>query len=264
MRQVSGRLFGLFRELDRETVLGKSGAHIDRYVRRYLQRHGLQSALVGYRGYPAHCSVSPNAVAVHGVPDARVLARGDVFTLDVAAFGGGWVSDAAWTYLTPGCSHLVVRRHAAAWSAFRELILSLKPGITLTEIARRAADGAARRGLSIIPDFVGHGIGRELHEPPVVSFSPATLTDAADGVVLHPGTVVNIEPVYSAGGTAVELQSDGWSYRTADGEATFHFELTVALRPEGPLVLQLDGDAERVLPEVVPFGNFGMRSVAPD
>lgn len=241
-------------ELDTQAFLDRPTQEIDRHVRRQLRALGFQTAMAGYRGYPAHCSVSRNSVAVHGVPSAEPLRRGDVFTLDVAAFGSGWAADSAWTYITAGSSNRRRELVHAAWRAFRTLLVRMEDARTLADIARIADDAAAEQGLAVIPEFVGHAIGRRLHEPPMVPFFPGVA--AADTTELHSGVALNIEPVFTDGDTRVEQTEDGWAYRTVDGSSTAHFELTVFPTGSGIAIAQFGSIAPAHLPIDLPFGDL--------
>ncbi|POR02831.1 hypothetical protein AU468_06140 [Alkalispirochaeta sphaeroplastigenens] len=252
--QASRGLFPLFGEIACRSWEGVPSVEIDRQARRYLTRHGLVSALAGYRGYPAHCSVSFNATAVHGIPSARTIRRGDIFTVDVAARGGGWVSDAAWTYLMPGCSSRVERFYRASWRAFRELLQRIEPGISLEELAIISQEIADREGLAVLGECLGHGIGRELHEPPVIPFVRQGAESGAASVRLVEGLVFNIEPVYSSGGAAVTVDDDGWGIATLDRSETVHFELTLAIHQNRVEVFQFGRCPARDLPAAPPFG----------
>lgn len=268
MQQVSSRLFGVFRDLATIPLLGKSTITIDRYVRRYLYRHGMMSATVAYRGYPAHCSVSINDVAVHGVPGERTITRGDVFTVDVAARADGFVTDTAWTYVTPGASHRDEELVHRGWRAVRALLKTIQAGITVGEIGVNAETCAESEGLAIVPEFVGHGIGRELHEPPVIPFVSDTgrrpkgehgghpSASRPRDIPLAPGMIVNIEPVFSAGSTAVTRLSDGWGFRLTDSSRSVHFELSVLIDQDDVRVLQFDGLPVSLLPGTPPFGRI--------
>jgi methionyl aminopeptidase len=261
MQQAASLLFTFFRTLRLETVANKPSAFLDQSVRRFLGRQGMQSALVGYRGYPAHSSVSVNATAAHGVPDGRAISRGDLFTLDVAASFGGWMTDTAWTYVMPGSPRRRIEEYQRGWRAFRELLGSITPGMNLAEVAAAAEDGAARADLAVIPPFTGHGIGRQLHEPPVIPFrrSPAESAESLERITLEAGMVLSIEPVYrsrSPRSEEVTSGEDGWSYRTSDGMPTYHFELTVAVLEEGVVVLQFGNVPAADLPKEPPFGNW--------
>ncbi len=253
---VARRLFPLFPELARGRWEGVTATGMDRAVRRYLQRHGLVPALEGYRGYPASSSVSVNSVAIHGVPGERSIQRGDLFTVDVAARAGIWVTDAAWTYLMPGSSDRVKAFYQTSWTAFRRLLGTVKPGMSLFDLAERSQSIADELGLTILPEFVGHGIGRELHEAPVIPFTVQRADSRASEVILADGMVVNIEPVYGTGAVSVHPDEDGWGYRTNDGSVTSHFELTLAIGPNTVEVLQFDRCSPGELPESPPFGDL--------
>lgn len=261
MQQVASVLRSFFQDLRAARFQGTPSIQLDHSVRRFLQRHGLQSALEGYRGYPAHCSVSINEIAVHGIPGEDPISRGDVFSLDVAAAGGGWFTDMAWSYLMPGASRRAHDEYLRAWQAFRELLAAIGPDMSLADLAVTAEDTAERRGLAPIPQFTGHGIGRQLHETPIVPFTSAALsgTSRADSIRLVPGMVINVEPVYRPhlGADAGVLRDDnGWSYRTADGVRTYHFELTVVIGSHGSTILQWGGMASEDLPPQPPFGGI--------
>lgn len=262
MQQVASTVLSFFRDLPAARFEGAPSIQLDHSVRRFLGRHGLQSALEGYRGYPAHCSVSTNEIAVHGIPGERPISRGDLFSLDVAAAGGGWFTDMAWSYLMPGASRRAEDEYFRAWQAFRGLLSAIVPDMSLADLALTAEDTAARQGLAPIPEFTGHGIGRKLHETPIVPFTSAALTGAsrADVIRLVPGTVISVEPVYRplVGVEAGIIRDDnGWSYRTADGARTYHFELTVVIGRRGSTVLQWGGIASGSVPDHPPFGRIG-------
>ena len=126
LQQAAGSLAGFFGSVVPAELVDVPSIALDRSLRRFLGRHGLQSALLGYRGYPAHCSVSPNDVAVHGIPSARRLCRGDVFTVDIAAAGGGWLTDSAWTFLMPGAPRRSEDEYRAAWCAFQAVVAAIR------------------------------------------------------------------------------------------------------------------------------------------
>ena len=253
LAQAARALFRVCVELRTAAFLDRPTREIDRYVQRQLRCLGFQTAMAGYRGYPAHCSVSRNSVAVHGVPNGKPLRRGDVFSLDIAAFGSGWAADSAWTYVTAGASNRRRELVHAAWRAFRTLLVGMADARTLADIARLSREAADEQGLAVIPEFVGHAIGRRLHERPVVPFVPGVV--AADATELRDGVALNIEPVFTTGDTRVEPTEDGWAYRTVDGAATAHFEVTVLRTAAGIAVAQFDSIAPDRLPLDLPFGD---------
>lgn len=258
MEQAAQGLAAVFSSLRLSELEGRPAAELDRFVRRALARRGLQSALVGYRGYPAHCSVSPNDTAVHGVPGQRPLQRGDVFSLDIAAASGGWLADMAWTYLMPGASRRAETEYGAAWRAYRGLLRDLETGMSLEELAECCEQRARAEGLRPIAEFTGHGIGRELHEAPVIPLAREAVQGrgAARRIRLEAGMVVSIEPVYRpiepAGHATILADPDGWAYHTSDGARTYHFELSIAFDARGPWILPL-GCSARDLGDEAPF-----------
>lgn len=255
LTSVARTLFPLFREISEGRWIDRSGLEIERFVDRYLRRHGLESVLEGYKTY-RHCSsVSVNSTAVHGLPSDRTIHRGDVFTVDVVASSGGYVSDTAWTFITPGASRRVEDLYDRAWRAFRRLLMELRAGISLEDLAECASGIAEAGGIRIVPSLLGHGIGREMHESPVLTFVP-TGGPAAREIRLEEGTILNIEPVFTDGSGELKDLDDGWGLATRDGAPTVHFELSIEVRDSEVLVLQLDRMSAREIPERIPFGRI--------
>ncbi len=252
IRQVAELLSGIFRSLSKDIWLERSSMEIDKYVNREMSRLGLQPAMFGYRGFPASCCISPNATAVHGIPDERKIGRGDIFTLDIAAKKNGWMTDCAWTYVAPGASERAQRTVHAAWAVTRAVIAAVKPGRSIFELAKIAEATARDHCAHIIPQFAGHGIGRSLHEPPQLPF--VTNGIAGDtSIVLREGNVVSIEPVITLGEPVVRPVGDGWGYRTADESPAAHFELIVHVHDTGARVLTFQGIPGTGLPEIPEF-----------
>lgn len=258
MQRIASQLVELFREIALISWIDKETRAIDRHVQRFLGRHGMTSALSDYRGYPAHSSVSVNDVAVHGIPDDRTIRRGDIFTVDVAAFGGGYVSDTAWTYHCAGSSNRHVALIGTAWTLLRRLTQRIEVNTTIREIGVWSEEFAAELGVRIVPEFVGHGIGKKLHEAPVIPFYTATDGTSSEwgAVRLPEGAIVNIEPVVADGGVDIELLDDRWGYRLSDGTRSAHYELSVLVTAEGPRILQFGGLAAAELPRTPPFGRL--------
>lgn len=250
---VARALFPLFHEIGQTRWVDKTGLDMEKIVRRYLQKRGLDSALEGYRSYQYASSISVNGTAVHGLPSPRRLRRGDIFTLDVAATSGGYVSDSAWTFLMPGASPRYLDLYKRAWRAFRRLLIELRPGITLEALARLATVLAERESLKIVPSLLGHGIGKEMHEAPVITFVP-TGGSAAKEITIQAGSVLNIEPVFTDGNGVLSKLDDGWGLATTDGAPTVHFELSVLITDTDVQILQYDRLPTRKLPEEIPFG----------
>jgi methionyl aminopeptidase len=204
---------------------GISTGELDRLAARYLEANGAVSALRGYRGFPGSICASVNNVAAHGIPSNRELDTGDVLTLDITASVEGWHGDAAWTFIvgagTPDTRRLV----KAAWAACLAGLREARAGQKLGDIGAAVQEAARRFGCSVIEDYVGHGIGRLMHEDPVVP----NVGVASTGMRIVPGMVFTVEPMLTLGGPGVRVMEDGWTLATVDGSFVAQFEQTVAV-----------------------------------
>src|SRR5579883_1406348 len=213
---------------------GISTGELDKIAHNELIKRGAKPAFLGYHGFPKSLCVSINSEVVHGIPsDKRKLKDGDIVSLDFGCVVSGFFADAAVT--VP-----VGKITAAAHKLINVTRESLMMGIDAVKADGRLGDVgyAVQRhceanGYSVVRDFVGHGIGRGLHEdPPVPNFGKA-----GTGMRLQPGLVIAIEPMVNAGGPEVETLDDGWTAVTKDGSLSAHFEHTVALTEKGPEIL---------------------------
>jgi methionyl aminopeptidase len=225
-------------ELARAAVPGVTTAELDRIAHARTRARGAEPAFLGYHGYPASLCVSVNDEIVHGIPSPRRrLAEGDVVGLDFGAVLGGWYGDAARTVAVGRISPAAARLLEIGREALRRAVAAAVPGGTTGDVGaavQRYVEGA---GFSVVRDFVGHGIGRRLHEPPHVPNFGAP----GSGEPLRVGMVLAIEPMVNAGAPEVEQLDDGWTAVTADGSLSSHFEHTVAVTENGPVVLGLSG-----------------------
>jgi methionyl aminopeptidase len=199
-----------------------------------LKHHKADSAFLGYHGYPAVLCTSVNEVVVHGIPRKDlVLKEGDILSIDFGAFKEGWCGDSARTIpigkVTPEAESLM----NATREALERGIAACVPGNRLGDIGHAVQSYAESNGYSVVRQFVGHGIGRAMHEEPHVP----NYGDAGKGRRLSPGLVVAIEPMINAGGPDVVVKEDGWTAITRDGSLSAHFEHSVAITDAGPLVL---------------------------
>jgi methionyl aminopeptidase len=215
---------------------GITTAELDRRAERIIVKNGGTPAFKGYRGFPAATCISVNEEVVHGIPGPRRLREGDIFSLDVGVRYRSYHGDGARTYavarVSPEAQALLDCTAAALEAAIRQTRVNNR----VSDISRAVQSCAEGRGYSVVKQFVGHGIGAEIHEDPQV---PNYLSDAfADGdPVLTEGMVLAIEPMVNLGGDSVRTQEDGWTVVTQDGTISAHFEHTVAVTPEGPEVL---------------------------
>jgi methionyl aminopeptidase len=222
-------------ELALAAVPGVSTAELDVLAAARTRERGAEPAFLGYHGFPASLCVSVNDEVVHGIPSARVLAEGDVVGLDFGAVLDGWYGDAARTVPVGAVGAEAARLLAAGEEALARGIRAAQAGGTTGDIGAAVQEYVEAQGYSIVRDFVGHGIGRKLHEPPHLP----NYGQRGRGEALRPGMVLAIEPMVNAGRAEVEQLDDGWTAVTADGSLSVHFEHTVAVTENGPEILTL-------------------------
>lgn len=230
----AGRVVALAHQrLAQEIRPGLRTKDLDAIVLEVLEREGAIPSFKGYQGYPANICVSVNEEVVHGIPGERVLCEGDIVSVDIGAIVDGYHGDSAWTYPVGEIDEEVKRLLEAGEGALYAGIERARPGARLSDISHAVQTYVEARGYSVVRDFVGHGIGRSMHEDPQVpNYGPP-----GRGPVLEPGTVLAIEPMVAVGTDDVYTASDGWSVYSADGSLTAHFEFTVAVTEDGPRIL---------------------------
>ena len=212
----------------RPGVLGKT---LDRIVADEFQRRNVIPTFLGYLGYPAHVCVSVNDEIVHGIPGDRVLQEGDIVSIDLGATYQGFVADAALTVgvgqVTPEAQRLTDVTYQSLW----EGIWAARPGARLGEVSHAIQSCAESHGYSVVREYVGHGVGREMHEEPQVpNFGPPDR-----GPILRKGMVLALEPMVNMGDWRTKKHDDQWTVSTLDGSLSAHFEHTIAIT---------DGEAE--------------------
>ncbi len=227
-------------------TIGCRADEVAEFCRSTAEKRGAGMA-VG--GFPGDACVSVNDVAVHGIPDGRVLEDGDVVTVDVPVLLDGWHADGAWTYLigvpTPAKRRLV----RGAWRATLSGIRACSAGGWIGDVGRATEEAAHESGLCIIPGFTGHGIGRMLHEDPAVVF----VSSEGIGDPIVPGMTVTVEPVLTTGASGVVELPDGWGYRTVDGAPTAQFEQTVIVGSSGITIPTMPDGVDISSAEYPPF-----------
>jgi methionyl aminopeptidase len=212
---------------------GVTTAELDALAGQSITEAGAEASFYGYRGFPASICASPNEVIVHGIPNQRRLEEGDIVSLDVGVFYQGWHSDSAWTFpvgaVEPAAHELLKVTEAALDSALDQC----RPGKHLGDVGYSVEQTAAASGFSVVREYAGHGIGRQLHEDLwVPNFGPPGRRD-----LLTAGTTLAIEPMINLGGPETKTLSDGWTVVTADGSLSAHFEHTIAITADGCEVL---------------------------
>jgi len=197
------------------------------------RRLGAIPAFKGYSGYPYALCCSLNEQVVHGMPSNRKLIEGDILSIDFGVIHGGFYGDAAVTLPIGEISEKAKRLLQATEESLYEAILATKPGNRLSDISYAVQSYVESRGFSVVRDFVGHGIGKNLHESPQIP----NFGRPGRGVKLRPGMVFAIEPMINENGPDVRVLDDGWTAVTCDGGLSAHFEHTVAVTEEGPEIL---------------------------
>ena len=193
-----------------------------------------ESAFLGYHGYPAVLCTSVNQVVVHGIPRKDVVLKdGDILSIDFGAFKDGWCGDSARTIPIGKVSDAATKLMRVTREALERAIAVCVPGKRLGDIGWAVQSHAESNGYSVVRQFVGHGIGTKMHEEPHVP----NYGEAGKGRRLSPGLVVAIEPMVNAGGPDVLVKDDGWTAVTKDGSLSAHFEHSVAITDDGPVVL---------------------------
>jgi len=214
---------------------GVSTEELDRLAEEYIKRHGGIPAFKGYRGYPRSLCVSVNEEVVHGIPGKRRLKEGDIVSLDLGVLMDGYYGDAAITVPVGKVSELASKLIKVTEEALYRGIEMARPGNRLSDISYAIQNHVEKAGFSVVREFVGHGIGKELHEEPQVpNFGPPNR-----GPRLEPGMVLAIEPMVNTGTWEVRILPNGWTVVTADGGLSAHFEHTVAITDNGPEILSL-------------------------
>jgi methionyl aminopeptidase len=206
---------------------------LDRYAEDMAQKKGAQPAFKGYMGYPASLCVSINAEVVHGIPSARVLEEGDIVSMDFGALYRGFYGDAAVTVPVGRVSKNAARLLKITNEALYKGIKEAKACNRLGDISAAVQDHVEDAGFSVVRDFVGHGIGRKLHEEPQIP----NFGVRGRGIELRVGMVFAIEPMVNEGTYKVKVQKDGWTVVTTDDMLSAHFEHTVAITENGPDIL---------------------------
>lgn len=214
-------------------VPGVTTRELDRIAREHIEKAGARSAFLGYRGYPATLCISVNDEVVHGIPGKRRLSEGDVVSLDLGCVVDGFFGDSARTVGVGRISDSAHRLIKVTEEALHEGIAMCRAGNRVGDIGHAVQSHAEGHGYSVVREFVGHGIGTSLHEDPQVpNYGPPGRRER-----LVPGMTLAIEPMVNVGRPEVKILEDGWTAVTADGSLSAHFELSVAIMPEGPWIL---------------------------
>jgi methionyl aminopeptidase len=233
MRRASQVVARTIQELRAAIRPGMLTRDLGRVAAECFRRHGARSGTLGYFGFPGHICVSLNDEVVHGIPGRRRIEEGDLVKLDVVAVKDGYYGDAAVTVPVGRVSPKLEQLIQVTEEATLRGIEQARPGNRLGDVSNAIQTHVEKHGYNVVREFVGHGIGRAMHEAPQVpNYGPP-----GRGLLLVPGMVLAIEPQVNLGTGAVRILDDGWTAVTQDGAWSAHFEHTVAVTPFGPEIL---------------------------
>ena len=239
----AGRLSAaVLREIGARCVPGVSTFELDEFAEHYIRSHGGVPTFKGYGGFPASICASVNEQIVHGIPSRSTkLKSGDIISIDVGATVDGWAGDNAWTFavgkVSPDVKRFLEVSEKSMWSG----ISAARVGNRLGDIGHAVQSVARSAGYGVVRDYTGHGIGHDMHEEPLVPNFGMRHT----GMKLVAGMVLAIEPMITMGTHKTRVMSDGWLVVTQDGKRASHFEKTVAITEEGPVLISVEPGRNR-------------------
>lgn len=232
--QAAGKILAAcHKEIERMLRPGVTTWEIDQLAERFMAAHGATPEQKGYHGYPYATCASVNDVICHGFPRLEPLREGDIVTIDMVVNLGGWLADSAWSYGVGAISDQASRLLKTTKEALFRGIAKAVAGNRIGDISHEIQVYAEGEGYSVVRDFIGHGIGSSMHEPPEVPhYGPA-----GKGPRLKEGMVFTIEPMLNTGSHRARVEADGWTARTIDGGLSAQFEHTIAITAEGTIIL---------------------------
>ena len=223
----------ILQELASQVDLGKTTREIDVLAEKLLLAHGVKSAFLGYHGFPGQVCISVNEEVVHGIGGERVIQKGDLVKLDVGIIKNGWTGDNATTIVVGKIPSKIQKFLQASEQSLFEAISWAKEGEKLADLCAAVEGHVKPLGYGVVREFVGHGVGKDLHEEPQVpNYRPS-----GNNIILKTGMVLAIEPMINIGSPKVQILADAWTVVTQDGLASAHFEHTVLVTAEGPEIL---------------------------
>lgn len=238
MQTAADLLIQVHRALREEVKPGVSTLELDRFVEKFITDRGGYPEQKGYQGFPFSICASVNDEICHGFPNERKLKDGDLLTIDMVVNVDGYLADSAWSYAVGNLSDEGKKLMTVTKECLYRAIDIVKPGTRLGDIGHIIQTHAEANGFSVVRDFVGHGIGKEMHEDPqVLHYGKPNR-----GLRLEEGMVFTIEPMINAGDWPIAMDKNGWTARTRDGSLSCQYEHTLAVTKDGVIVLTEQGD----------------------
>jgi methionyl aminopeptidase len=234
--KVAGSVVAAVHQAVREAAVpGVTMLELDAIAHEVIRRADCRPSFLGYHGFPASICTSPNEVIVHGIPDRSKLKEGDLLSIDAGAIYDGWHGDAAFTMaigdVPESVAELIKVTEEGLWAG----IVAAKPGNRLGDVGAAISAVAAPHGYGVVREYIGHGIGRQMHEAPDVP----NYGKPGRGLKLKPGMAIAIEPMFNLGTAETKVLEDGWTVVTNDGRLSAHWEHTVLITKDGPVVSTL-------------------------
>jgi len=215
-------------------VAGISTWELDRIIREYIESHGARPSFLRYRGFKGSACISVNSELIHGIPSKKkILKDGDIVSVDVGAFLNGWHGDNAATFRVGKVSEIADRLLKVTEESLYEAIKVALPGSRIGDISNKVQTYCESRGFYVVKEYIGHGIGRDLHEAPDIP----NFGKAGKGARLTPGMTICIEPMVNQSTEEVKILSDNWTVAEANGNLSAHFEHTIAITEGQPMIL---------------------------
>lgn len=226
----AGQITAAARQLAGELVKpGVTTLEIDKAVRKFIESQGAKPSFLGYNGFPGSACISVNDEVIHGIPGHRKLQEGDIVSIDVGAVLDGYHGDCAGTFPCGQVSEAAMNLIAVTEGSFWAGMELARAGCRVSDISHAIQEYAEKNGCSLVREYVGHGVGRKLHEPPEVpNFGPA-----GHGARLQPGMTLAVEPMVNAGAPGIRVLKDGWTVKTADGSLSAHYENSILITETG-------------------------------
>jgi len=237
MMRRAGKIAAAARRIAGKMVTaGATTQSINKKVHDFLLSHGAVPSFLGYKGYPASICISVNEQVIHGIPSPRKLVQGDVVSIDIGATKDGFIGDCAATFIVGEGSPEAERLVEVTRMCFYEGLKFARVGYRVSDISRAIQRHAEGNGFSVVREFVGHGVGSKVHEPPEVPNYVQVPRKKADPRLL-PGMTLAVEPMVNAGRAAIKVLDDGWTVITADGKNSAHYENTILITEDEPEIL---------------------------
>lgn len=232
--RVAGKIVAMtHRELQKYIQPGITTKELDYIAKKFIRQHDAIPSFKGYNGFTGSICASVNEELVHGIPGDRKLKNGDIISIDIGAKYNGYHGDSAWTYPVGEISDETRRLLEVTEASLYKGLAEAKPGVRLSNISHAIQTYVEENGFSVVREYVGHGVGQELHEDPQVpNYGPP-----GKGPRLKTGMVLAVEPMVNAGSRHVRTLADNWTVVTVDGKMCAHFEHTIAIVDEGYEIL---------------------------